>query len=217
VLTDLEPVSFGPLLTGLLLGALVAAQVGPMTLLCVRTVLHHGMPEGAALGAGVAAVDFGYACLGVAGAAQLLRFEALRLALGLAGAAVLLYFGVRTLWTAWRIRLGGERPDEVSSPLRALRVGLFATASNPLTIVSWAAAFSAASIAGQLSTPVAAATLVAGVGLGSLGWHLVLVGVLGLFRHRVGDRALSLVDLVAGFGLVGFGGLLGFRTVRGET
>ncbi len=212
-----ELAPLGPLVTGLLLGGLVAAQVGPMTLLCVRTVLRGGVAEGFALGAGVAAVDFGYACLGVAGAAQLLRFSPLRVVLGLVGALVLVYFGLRTLTTAWRIRIGAETPEEMGSPARALRVGLVATASNPLTIVSWAAAFSAASTVQQLTTTGSAAVLVVGVGIGSLGWHAVLVGGLGLFRRRVGDRALALVDLVSGAGLLGFGGMLGFRAVRGET
>src|SRR5204863_8839325 len=121
---------------------LVAAGVGPVWLLCVRSTLRHGFGVGAAIGAGAALVDTAYAALGVAGASALLTIDALRLALGLVGAAVLAVLGARTLWSAFRVRLGGEAEDEVASPRRAFATSLAATASNPLTIASWAAIFS---------------------------------------------------------------------------
>jgi putative LysE/RhtB family amino acid efflux pump len=201
-------------LTGLLLGGLVAAQVGPVTLLCVRTVLRGSVSGGAALGLGVAFVDLSYAALGAAGAAQLLRVAPLRVVLGLAGAAVLIVFGLRTLHAAWRIRLGAETPDEVGSPRRALWTGIIATSSNPLTVASWAAVFSAASTAEVLDGPATLVALLAGTGVGSLAWYLLLVAVLGVLRYRIGDRGLRLADALAGTGLVGFGGLLGMRTLR---
>ena len=46
--------------------------------------------------------------------------------------------------SAFRVRLGGESLDEVASPRRAFATALAATASNPLTIASWAAIFAAA-------------------------------------------------------------------------
>jgi threonine/homoserine/homoserine lactone efflux protein len=79
--------------TGLGLGFLVAAQVGPIWLLCARSVLRGRLVTGLAIGAGAALVDLAYACLGVAGAAQLLRVTGLRLALGLVGTAVLVALG----------------------------------------------------------------------------------------------------------------------------
>jgi threonine/homoserine/homoserine lactone efflux protein len=70
---------------------------------------------------------------------------ALGFGLGLAGAAVLALLGLRTLWSAFRVRLGGESADEVATPGRAFLTALAATASNPTTILSWAAVFAAAS------------------------------------------------------------------------
>jgi threonine/homoserine/homoserine lactone efflux protein len=83
--------------TGFWLGFLVAAQIGPISLLCVRSVLRGRLRIGLGISLGVAIVDCGYAALGVAGVTQLLRLPQLRLALGLAGAAVLLAIGARTL------------------------------------------------------------------------------------------------------------------------
>ena len=67
------------------------------------------------------------------------------------GAVVLVALGARTLWSAFRVRLGGEADSEVATPRRAFATSLAATASNPLTIASWAAVFAAASTAGIAS------------------------------------------------------------------
>ena len=92
--------------TGLGLAFLVAAQVGPIWLLCVRSVLRGRLLSGLGIGLGAALIDVAYAALGVAGVTQLLRIPQIRLGLGLAGAAMLLAIGARTLWSAVRIRLG---------------------------------------------------------------------------------------------------------------
>lgn len=198
---------------GLGLGAFVAAQVGPVSLLCARTSVRHGARPGLAVGLGAAVVDLIYACLGVAGAAALLQVTALRVGLGLVGAAVLVVLGVRTFAAAFRVRLGGESEAEVMAPAAAFRTALAATASNPLTIASWAAIFSAASVAAAVTDVPSTVALVLGVGLGSLAWFTALAGAFAVAGRRIGDRGLRTVDAVAGMGLVGFGGLLAVRTL----
>lgn len=203
----------GALLLGLGLGAFVAAQVGPVSLLCARTSVRHGFGSGLGVGLGAALVDLLYAILGVAGAAALLRIAPLRVGLGLLGAAVLVALGVRTFRAAFRVRLGGETDEEVVAPAAAFRTAVAATASNPLTIASWAAIFSAATVAEATSGAATTAALVAGVGIGSLAWFTVLAGSFATAGRRIGDRGLRTVDAVAGLGLVGFGGLLAVRTL----
>jgi len=201
------------LLIGFGLGASVAAQLGPMSLLTIRSTLRSGVWVGLAIGAGIAVIDTLYAAAGAAGAGVVLSFEPIRVAAGITGAVVLVYLGAKTLWSAFRIRLGGETGDELATPKRAFVVALGATASNPLTIASWAAVFAAASTAGA-AEGTAVLTLLAGVGLGSMAWMAVLTGGVSLLRRRVGDRMLRTVDGLAGIGLLGFGGLLAYRTFR---
>lgn len=205
-----------PLLAGLGLGAFVAAQVGPVWLLCVRTATRSGFRSGAALGAGAALVDLSYAALGVLGAASVVQLTPVRLALGLAGTVVLLVMGLRTLHAAFRLRLGGETDAEVARPAAALRTGLVATASNPLTIVSWAAIFGAAATASLVDDAADVVALLAGVGIGSLAWFVALAAVAARVGSRLGVRALAVVDVVAGAGLVLFGLALGARTLQGS-
>ena len=201
------------LLIGFGLGASVAAQLGPMSLLTIRSTLRNGVGVGLAIGAGIAVIDTLYAAAGAAGAGVVLSFEPIRVVAGVIGALVLVYLGAKTLWSAFRIRLGGETGEELATPKRAFVVALGATASNPLTIASWAAVFAAASTAGA-AEGAATLTLLAGVGLGSMAWMTVLTGGVSLLRRWVGDRMLRTVDGLAGIGLLGFGGLLAYRTFK---
>ncbi len=205
---------WGALVTGLGIGALAAANVGPIWLLCVRTSARYGWRSGAAIGVGAAIVDLCYAVLGALGAAALLQLAPLRIGLGLLGAGVLVFLGLRTLRDAWRVRLGAEDASEVVDPRHALRTGLVATASNPLTILTWGAVFSGAAAADVAAGPTSAVAFVIGIGMGSLLLHLGLSGVAAVLGARVGTTALRWTDAVSGIGLMGFGILLGIRTVQ---
>lgn len=201
------------LLAGLGIGALAAANVGPIWLLCVRTSARFGWRSGFAIGAGAATVDLGYAILGALGAAALLQITPIRIGLGLVGAAVLIAIGVRTLHSAFRIRVGAETALEVVEPRAALRTGLIATASNPLTILTWGAVFSGAAAADVAGDPARAAAFVLGIGLGSLALHAGLAALGAFAGGRLGDRGLRITDIVSGVGLMGFGTLLGVRAI----
>ena len=205
------------LAAGFGLGFVVAAQIGPISLLCIRSVLRGRFAVGVAIGAGAAVIDALYAALGAAGASALLQIDAVRLTLGVVGASVLAEIGLRTLHSAFRVRLGGESADEVASPRRAFLTSLGATASNPLTIASWAAAFSAASTAALAGSASTAVVLVAGVGAGTLTWFTVLSGTISVARRRIGTRLLRIVDAVSGTAILGFAGLLGWRTIAHES
>jgi putative LysE/RhtB family amino acid efflux pump len=201
------------LLVGFGLGFFVAAQLGPLSLFAIRSTLRSGVAIGLAIGAGVAVVDTLYAAAGAAGAAGLLELEPLRVAFGLIGAGVLVVLGVRTLVSAFRVRMGGEAEEEVATPGRAFATALGATASNPLTIASWAAIFTAAGAAGA-AEGAGVAVLLAGVGLGSMSWMAILATGVSVARRWVGDSTLRAVDGLAGAGLIGFGGLLAHRTLN---
>jgi putative LysE/RhtB family amino acid efflux pump len=193
------------------LGFVVALQLGPVSLYQIKTTLRNGLAVGLAFAAGIALVDLAYAALGAAGVAPLLTIGPLETILGLLGAAVLVFLGVRTLRSAFRVRLGDAAP--AVSPRRAFAMALSLTAANPLTIASWAAVFSAATAAGAASSFSGALLLVAGVGLGSATWDVTLATATALVGRHVGERFLRVVDLVAGAALLVFGGVLAYSVV----
>jgi putative LysE/RhtB family amino acid efflux pump len=201
-------------LVGYGLGLFVAAQIGPVSLLIVRSVVRGNFRIGFAMATAVALVDLGYAALGLAGAARVLeQTEAVRLTFGFVGAAVLVSIGVRTMWIGFCARFGLETDEEVATPRRAFATAFAATALNPLTIALWTAAASAAVSGGSRSTAGTVALLV-GVGLGTLTWYTAFAGAIAFTRRRIGPRLLAAIDIGAGAGILGFGAYLGFRTAR---
>jgi putative LysE/RhtB family amino acid efflux pump len=196
------------------LGLFVAAQIGPVSLLIVRSVVRGNFRIGFAMATAVALVDLGYAALGLAGVGRLLEEnDAVRLTFGFVGAAVLVALGLRTMWIGFRARFGLETPEEVGTPRRAFATAFAATALNPLTIALWTAAASAA-VSGGSRSSAGTVSLLLGVGLGTLSWYTAFAGAIALTRQRIGPRLLAAIDIGAGAGILGFGAYLGFRTAR---
>ena len=196
------------------LGLFVAAQIGPVSLLIVRSVVRGNFRIGFAMATAVALVDLGYAALGLAGVGRLLEEkDAVRLTFGFVGAAVLVALGLRTMWIGFRARFGLETAEEVGTPRRAFATAFAATALNPLTIALWTAAASAA-VSGGSRSSAGTIALLAGVGLGTLSWYTALAGAIALTRQRIGPRLLAAIDIGAGAGILGFGAYLGLRTAR---
>jgi putative LysE/RhtB family amino acid efflux pump len=201
------------LLVGFGLGLFVAAQVGPVSLLIVRSVVRGNFRIGLAMGAAVALVDLGYAALGIGGVARALEAtDGVRIVFGVIGAAVLAGLGLRAMWIGFRARFGLETYEEVGTPRRAFATAFAATAFNPLTIALWTAAAPAA-VSGAKSSLGTAALLV-GVGLGTLTWYTFFAGAIALARRRIGPRLLAAIDIGAGAGILGFGAYLGYRAAR---
>jgi putative LysE/RhtB family amino acid efflux pump len=201
---------------GLASALLLAAQVGPVTLLIVRSVLRGGraVAVGLAMAGAVAGIDLLYATLGLAGVGRLLSGGTLRLALGLASATILVALGVRTMHLGFRARFGLEMPHDVVHPRRAFVTAVAATALNPLTIALWTVSFPAAAPAAGRDSLSNAAALLAGVALGTLTWYCGFATVIAVLRRRIGPRLLSAIDVLTGLGLVVFGSLLAIRTTE---
>ena len=201
------------MLHGYAIGLLLAAQVGPVTLLIVRSVLRGGraVVVGLSMAGAVALVDLLYATAGLAGAGSLVDGGTARVGLGLASAAILGGIGLRTIWIGWQARSGLELAADVV-PERAFLTAVAATALNPLTMALWIVSFPAA--APSAAGPARAADLLAGVALGTLTWYAGISTAVALARRQVGPRFMAAVDLTTGCGLVGFGGLIGYRSLH---
>jgi putative LysE/RhtB family amino acid efflux pump len=102
----------------------------------------------------------------------------------------------------------------VATPRRAFLTALAGTASNPATIISWAAIFAAAGTAAVIHAPADSFLLVAGAGIGSLTWVSVLATGTAAAGRAIGKRAIALADAIAGLGMLGFAGAVGYGALR---
>ena len=193
------------LLRGMGIGLAIAAPVGPIGVLCIRRTLADGRVTGLVTGLGAATADLMYGAVAGFG----LTFVSSVLVaqqrwIRLIGGAFLCYLGARTLLS--RPASGATSAIPSVSGLGAAYASTLAlTLTNPATIISFAAIFAGLGIAGAHGDYIASGALVAGVGLGSALWWLILSGGISLLRERMDARALGWVNRVSGIVLLGFG------------
>ncbi|TAM76704.1 LysE family translocator [bacterium] len=191
------------MLKGAALGVLVAAPVGPMSLLCMRRALEQGWGAGLLSGLGIALADGFYAACAAFGVAFVsAALSVARTPLHLVGGAALCLLGLTML----RAPVPATTPRATAaSPLATFATTFALTIVNPATILSFAGLYAGAvSLAGGLR-PAAAALLVAGTFLGSLGWWTLLSGVIASTRHLLSEKATRLVRVASSLCLVAFG------------
>jgi putative LysE/RhtB family amino acid efflux pump len=190
---------------GVVLGLSIAAPVGPMALLCLRTtLLAHGFAPGLMGGLGLAAGDMFYAALAAFGlqAATTAVLTGQSSWLGLLGGLYLLWFGLGTM----------RRPLPQAAAGEARRRGLatFAatfllTLANPPTIMIFAAMFASLGLAEVQAGTTSALAVVAGVGLGSAGWWVLFAVVVSRLRDRLRGPVFVWVNRISGAALAAFG------------
>jgi threonine/homoserine/homoserine lactone efflux protein len=187
-------------LQSLVLGLSIAAPVGPIGILCIRRSLVDGRMAGLICGLGAASADALYGALGAFAlngiSTWLVRG---RLWMTLAGSAFLLYLGVKIFRSA---------PPETTATSTGSATGAYVstfllTLANPLTILSFAAAF-----AGMGAGAVGyggVVTMLVGVFVGSAIWWLMLTSVAGAARGRLSPPWFVAINRVSGSLLMGFG------------
>lgn len=183
------------LLSGYVLGLVVAAGFGPISVLALSSGLRHGFAPAFGVGLGAAAVDALYALLAGLGLAALVPGDELQVV----GGVALLFIGWRMLHPR-----GGDLVSLRTFP-RGLGVSFTATLANPSTILSWAAAFAAVVPALHLSKAATVGLLPPAVFLGTLTWFTGLATASTVAGSRLGPSALRHVGLGAGLVVVAFG------------
>jgi putative LysE/RhtB family amino acid efflux pump len=147
------------------LGVLLAARIGPVTLVIVRSVLRGGRAVlvGLAMAAAVTLVDLLYATVGLMGVGAVFAGGAFRVTLG----------------------------SRTARPRQAFVIAVAATALNPLTVALWTISLPAAAPSASADSVGTGVAVLAGVLLGTLSWYGGLSAAVALARHRVGPRLLA--------------------------
>lgn len=197
---------FGIVASGAAIGIAVAAPIGPVNLIVIRRTLRFGTLTGFISGLGAAMGDGVFATIAAFGLTAAMDFV-LRFSesLQLVGGIFLLVLGVRTMFAHPHIHEGP--PENVSSALAKIFAATFAlTITNPATMLGFIAIFGGvAGLTHQGQSYGHAATLVGSVMLGSALWWAGLSGFVSLFRQRMNDRLLEIVNRVSGGLIVAFG------------
>ena len=200
---DPPPLAVMFFLEGLLIGFSIAAPVGPIGVLCIQRTLVNGRWSGFLTGLGAATAD------GVYGAIAALGLTVISNALvnqqfwlRLIGGMFLLYLGMRTFVSRPADTAAADRHTSLVSDYVST---VFLTLTNPMTILSFVAVFAGLGLANAPERG-GAVLMVSGVVMGSAAWWLMLSGLVGVFRERLGRR-LRLINRISGLIILTFGAL----------
>lgn len=195
-------------------GFLIAAQVGPIWLLCFRNGIRYGFPAAFGIGLGAAVIDTVYCVLGALGAAVLLSAHSTQRVISLVGALVISWIGIRTIISHRRMpetNLEESDTRKTTTFWPALRLSLLATASNPLTIISWVALLSAAG--SFISTTSGKLSFAFGVGSGSFLFFITLSLVASYLGRRLSAIWVRRIDKTSAYLFLVFALILVYHAI----
>ena len=190
---------------GVGIGIAMAAPLGPVNLIVIRTALCHGVKLAFLAGLGAVLADVliaGIAAYGIQSIAHLILDYAKFLQI--AGGLLLVVLGIRTARTHFA-------DSDLAAAPHAARFGLTFSLSvtNPGLVLGYLAIFS--SLSGHLAlgtSPFRPAVVVLGIALGSALWWLALSFVMGRLKARLGPSTLDTINRWSGVLVAAFGFLL---------
>lgn len=198
------------ILSGLAIGIIVAAPIGPVNLICIRRTLAFGPINGFLSGLGAALGDtvFGIVtAFGLTAIAQLIR--GFYVPLQIMGGGMLVGFGLHTFFAKPEKRDLDQvqSSDMGASTLVGAIASTFAlTITNPATLFGFAALFAGlGSLIGEKPRFVEAAVLVGGVAAGSVAWWFAVTAIVSLFHRNIDDRAMKWINHAMGAAITLFG------------
>ena len=196
---------FSLIIAGLGIGVAMAAPLGPVNLIVIRTALCHDLKVAFFSGLGAVLADVliaGIAAYGIQSIFHLVLDYAKFLQV--VGGLLLIVLGIRTARTHF------AASDLAATP-HAARFGLTFSLSvtNPGLVLGYLAIFSSLSSVLALSaTPYRPAIVVLGIALGGALWWLFLSFFIGRLKTRLGASTLDRINRWSGILVAAFGFLL---------
>ena len=192
-------------LRGFVTGIIMALPAGPLAILVLKRSLTKGYKVGLATALGVAIADGFYALIAGLGLTAVSGFVLGRKEyFFMGGGLLLILIGIRTLM----------KPPTIETSLNkqkgffpTLIQTILITLTNPMTLLMFMAAFTAAGFEGQKEGLSQVVLMCLGVFLGSISWFAVLSIVAASQRKRITPYALSMITIISGSLLIFFGSI----------
>lgn len=192
------------LITGIVVGFLVAMPVGPIGILIIQRTVNKSRLSGYMSGLGAALADLIYAIV----AAYSLTFiiELVRhnqLAFQILGGMAVVAIGLHIFFKN-PVKDFKKFKRKGNTPIQDLTSTLLLTLANPITIFAFLALLASSGITFTLERPYQTMFLVIGVFAGACIWWLSLIELVYLFKHRFNLRVLWWFNKIAGIAVMLF-------------
>lgn len=200
-------------LSYLLLGLSISAPIGPVNAAQIDRGLKSGFLHAWLIGLGAMAADIFYMILVFFGVIQFINQPFIKTFLWLFGAFVLFYTGFESLMGARNPQLHDARNSQ--SHWKTLMTGFFMSVSSPLSILFWLGIYGSvlaqsAAASNQTQLIVYSSGIIAGLMI----WDLAMACVASAFRKVLTNTLMSLISVISGLSLLGFGGYFGIQAFR---
>lgn len=207
LLTHLELI-----LTGLGLGLLISAPVGPVNILCIQRTLIDGFWAGFAVGIGAICADMVISTMAALGISALSGvMQTYQNELRLIGGAILIGFGVKIAVSHPKFKNELPQRQQIIGYAGVIPQSFLLTITNPGAFLGIFAVFGSVGTAiGGLNGYVEAGMILIGLLCGASLWWFGLTRLISALRDRMNERRLFLINQVAGGILILCGlGLIG--------
>lgn len=188
---------------GILIGFAIAVPVGPIGILCIRRTLLNQLFLAGITGLGAACADAFYsaiAAFSLAGISDLIAKY--NFYLRLFGGIIIAGIGFSILKNPTFKNDGTLSTRD--SPFHAFTSSFALTLSNPITLIVFAAAFTAMGINPVYESFSQASFLVVGVLVGAGCWWACLITFTSLLHHKFSEKQLLWINRFSGIILIGF-------------
>ncbi|WP_242142899.1 MULTISPECIES: LysE family transporter [unclassified Bacillus cereus group] len=200
-------------LSYIFLGLSLSAPIGPINAAQMDKGIKYGFFHSWVLGIGALIADLIYMLLIYFGVVHFLQTDIVKLFLWSFGTFVLFYTGIESLKSANEITITNHRSKE--SIVKTFFSGFFMSLSNPISILFWIGIFG--SILAKTASSYDNDQLLLyslGIILGIFLWDITMATISSSFRNILNLRVLSLLTILSGLSLIGYGIYFGFQVYQ---
>ncbi|WP_284638623.1 LysE family translocator [Paenibacillus silviterrae] len=194
------------------LGLSLAAPIGPINAAQLNKGLRSGFWHSWLVGLGAMIADMVYMLLVYFGVVHFLSTPFMQTFLWLFGCFVLCYTGIESLMGAGKIT---NARDDDESLVKSFFSGFLMSLSNPLTILFWLGIYgSVLAKTAKTAGPEELVLYSCAIMLGVVLWDITMASMASTFRKYLTARLLTLISILSGLSLIGFGLYFGLEACK---
>lgn len=197
------------LVTGVIVGFLVAAPVGPVAVLCIQRTLLDGRLTGYATGLGATLSDTVFGALAVlsVGAAEAFLTENRMVIQGLGG-VILIVLGSHAVWKSKTLSytaVSRARSTNHETLVHAFATAFAVTLFNPITFIAFVSLFAAIHVLQAIDGLIDSWVVIIGILAGAAAWWFTLATISAWMRSSFTGKGLAWLNAGSGLVVLAFG------------
>lgn len=202
------------LISYIFLGLTLAAPIGPVNSARLDKGIKNGFWHAWMVGAGSMIADAAFMLLIYMGLVQFLNIPWVQIILWLVGGFTLTYTGIESILQMNKVKLHSAK-NRKDSLFHCFMLGFVMSITSPMSIIFWLGIYG--SILAKTAVSFGTSHLLiysSMIFIGLTLWDLLVAGLTTGMRRYLNQRSLSIISVVSGLSLVGFGVYFALQGLR---